>query len=569
MAKFLHFIIIFRIISAVTYAQETSTRELFKIPNGEQRLTTARDFFETRINKTDSSTAIATLKDLKQLADKNEDVTLQIYFTEAMGLYYQEHCRDTDMPAQLHFEAALALAIQNHHQELQAEIYHNMGLLLYRHNKFAQAFEALFKANGIIQYAIGYARYPFTSRYLYDLGLVYYDFGNYPKAKYYLTEALRYTNAPNIRTIETYNTLGLTYQSMEAFDSAAYYFKKTIALAQTLHHAAWTGIASGNLGMIFYRQKHYADALPLLKADYELSIKNGEEESAALTLCVLAEIALMHNDTHAAETALNEVLTIYTHVPDERLLLQYTIAKARLCKQEKQFECATVFLDSARILQSRITQRKDIILLAQIEKNTEVEKYLTELKLMQIEKGKAVLVRNFIIILILLLLLLAAQLIFKQQLKQKKNRELLNNAVYQLNFYIESLQEKNELIEQFKKEIESLHSLPDYRYMLKEKEEISDKLKKYTIVTEEHWNEFRHLFEKVQKGFFDSLKRRFPALTQSEVRLLALMKLNLSKKEMAEMLGVSPDTIKKTRQRIRKKVNLPEEMDLEGLVVSI
>jgi DNA-directed RNA polymerase specialized sigma24 family protein len=208
-------------------------------------------------------------------------------------------------------------------------------------------------------------------------------------------------------------------------------------------------------------------------------------------------------------------------------------------------------------------------LLAQVEKNMEVEKYLTDLKLMASEKSKAVLLRNFIIIVSILLLLIAAQLIIRQQLKQKKNKEALNNAVYQLNLYIESLQEKNELIEQFQKEIESLHAMPDYCYMLKEKEEISDKLKKYTIVTEQHWNEFRHLFEKVQKGFFDTLKRKFPDLTQSEIRLLALIKLNLSKREMAEMLGVSPDSIKKTRQRIRKKIELPEEMDLEGLVVNI
>ncbi|BAV08354.1 hypothetical protein FLA_4390 [Filimonas lacunae] len=509
------------------------------------------------------------MKDLKSKADKIQDEGLQIYFTEALGIYYKERYRDTLLPALLHFEAALALALQYHHQELTAEVYHNTGLLLYRQNKFAQAFENLFKANGIIQYSIGYGRYPNSCRYLYDLGLVYYDFGNYPKAKQHLQEALYYTNTYTVRTIETYNTLGLTYRSMSNNDSAAICFQKAIELAHKLKHSAWVGIASGNLGMIYYKLKKFDEAMPLLLNDYDLSVKNKETISAGNTLCVLAEIYLNQGNTHAADEALQKALQMVNEIGDDKMMLLYTIAKARLCKQLKQFECATVYLDSARILQNRVTNRKDVILLAQIEKNMEVDKYLTELKLMESEKGKAVLIRNFIIVVIMLLLLVAAQLIFRQQLKQKKNKELLNNAVYQLNFYLESLQEKNDLIEKFKKEIESLHAMPDYRYMLKEKEEISDKLKKYTIVTEEHWNEFRHLFEKVQKGFFDSLKRKFPALTQSEVRLLALMKLNLSKKEMAEMLGVSPDTIKKTRQRIRKKVNLPEEMDLEGLVVTI
>jgi tetratricopeptide (TPR) repeat protein len=444
-----------------------------------------------------------------------------------------------------------------------------MGLLLYRLNKFAQAFEMLFKGNGIIVHRIGYERYPFTSRYLYDLGLVYYDFGNYPKAKNYLIQSLRYSSISNIHTIECYNTLGLAYRKMEQLDSAAFYFSKAIAMAQNLRHSAWIGIASGNLGMIYYNQQKYDAAEPLLQADYHLSIQNKETASAAHTLCALADIHLLHHNYKAAGEALNQSLTFDEVQQDDRYLLHYTLTRARLCQALKQFECAAVLLDSAREMQSRITRRRDVILLAQIEKNMEVDKYLSEIKLMESEKSRELLIRNFIIIVTILLLMIAAQLIFKQQLKQKKNRELLNNAVYQLNSYIESLQEKNELIEQFKREIASMHAMPDYHIHLKEKEEISDKLKKYTIVTEEHWHEFRHLFEKVQKGFFETLKKKFPGLTQSEVRLMALMKLNLSRKEMAEMLGVSPDSIKKTRQRIRRKIELPEEMDLEGLVYSL
>ena len=86
------------------------------------------------------------------------------------------------------------------------------------------------------------------------------------------------------------------------------------------------------------------------------------------------------------------------------------------------------------------------------------------------------------------------------------------------------------------------------------------------FLTEDDWNEFRNLFEKVQVGFFDKLKQRFPDLTPSEQRLLALMKLKLSKREMAGMLGIAPDSIKKTRQRIRKKINVPDDAALEEMV---
>lgn len=556
-------------LCTITYAQPRYAYAVLKERTSAERVIATRNLFDKEISHMDSSDALNAISELRTMADKEEDVGLQIFLTEALGLYFKDHDTRYETPAEPYLDSALELAIQHDRKEQQADIYHNMGLLYYHEGKFAQAFEALFKANTLIQFDIGYARYPFTSRYLYDLGRVYYDFGNYRKANLYLQEALRYTTVANTCTIETYNTLGLTYERTEDYDSAAIIFQKTIDLARNLHHAAWEGIASGNLGMVYHALNHYDAAIPLLQADYRLSMENGEWSSAAATLCALADIHLKQSNGTLAAAELQTAYPLMQRQSNDRLRLHYMLVKAELCKQQQQYECAFVYLDTARMLQEQITRRKDGILLTQAEKKVEVEKYLTEMKLLESEKSKAVLFRNSIITVILLLLLIAAQLIFRQQLKQRKNRELLNNAVYQLNSYIESLQEKNELIVQFKNEIAQMHSLPDYRLLQKEKEEIADKLKKYTIVTEDHWNEFRHLFEKVQKGFFDTLKRKFPSLTQSEIRLLALMKLNLSRKEMAEMLGVSPDSIKKTRQRIRKKIDLPEEMDLEGLVVTI
>jgi DNA-binding CsgD family transcriptional regulator len=191
------------------------------------------------------------------------------------------------------------------------------------------------------------------------------------------------------------------------------------------------------------------------------------------------------------------------------------------------------------------------------------------MKLLESEKSKSLLVRNFIIVVILLVLVIAAQLIFRQELKQRKDKELLNNAVTQLNYYIDSVREKNQLIDQFKLEIEHLNAQPEQYSMLQEKEEIAGKLRQYSILTEDDWNEFRNLFEKVQIGFFDKLKQQFPDLTPSEQRLLALMKLKLSKREMAGMLGIAPDSIKKTRQRIRKKINVQDDTALEELVAAL
>jgi len=201
------------------------------------------------------------------------------------------------------------------------------------------------------------------------------------------------------------------------------------------------------------------------------------------------------------------------------------------------------------------------------EQKVQLEKHLAEIKLLESKTTQKILIRNFVIVSVILLLLIAVQFGYRLQKKRKQDLDNLNSARQQLTHYLESLKEKNELIEQFQEEIEHLNTLPNYVLEKeKEKEELTDKLKRYTILTEDHWNEFRHLFDKVHKNFFVKLKMAYPNLTQAEIRLLALLKLDLSRTEIAGLLGISAETVRKTRQRVENKINLKEDQYLEDIV---
>ena len=83
------------------------------------------------------------------------------------------------------------------------------------------------------------------------------------------------------------------------------------------------------------------------------------------------------------------------------------------------------------------------------------------------------------------------------------------------------------------------------------------------------WNEFKKLFNKVHTGFFLKLRRNFPHLTDTDMRLLSLIKLNLNNKEMANMLGITVEGIKKAKQRLRKKMQLPADTSFEEMLAKI
>jgi DNA-binding CsgD family transcriptional regulator len=101
--------------------------------------------------------------------------------------------------------------------------------------------------------------------------------------------------------------------------------------------------------------------------------------------------------------------------------------------------------------------------------------------------------------------------------------------------------------------------------MLKKNERI-DSLKKTKIVTKQDWLKFQELFENVYPGIFHLLKEKLPALTQAEIRLICLTKLKLNNKQMAKTLGVSEETVIKTRYRLTKKLKINKIKSIEEVI---
>lgn len=67
-----------------------------------------------------------------------------------------------------------------------------------------------------------------------------------------------------------------------------------------------------------------------------------------------------------------------------------------------------------------------------------------------------------------------------------------------------------------------------------------------------------HLLVELQgdnSGFQDKLKEQYPNLTAYDLRLCTYLKANLSTKEIATLLNITPDSVKKAKHRLRKKIN--------------
>jgi len=80
--------------------------------------------------------------------------------------------------------------------------------------------------------------------------------------------------------------------------------------------------------------------------------------------------------------------------------------------------------------------------------------------------------------------------------------------------------------------------------------------------TERSWEQFERQFKLVHFDFIERLSRSYPSLSPGELKVCALMRINLSSKEMSNLLCQSERSIETYRYRIRKKINLKPDKNL-------
>lgn len=87
------------------------------------------------------------------------------------------------------------------------------------------------------------------------------------------------------------------------------------------------------------------------------------------------------------------------------------------------------------------------------------------------------------------------------------------------------------------------------------------------ITDEDEWNRFQENFDLIHENFFRKLKKSYPSLTPTDLKLCSLLRLNYTTKEIAEMLNLSIRGVETARYRLRKKLDLSENDNLVEFMI--
>ncbi|KXX66541.1 tetratricopeptide repeat protein [Flammeovirga sp. SJP92] len=143
----------------------------------------------------------------------------------------------------------------------------------------------------------------------------------------------------------------------------------------------------------------------------------------------------------------------------------------------------------------------------------------------------------------------------KQKLHEEKNQEILYVKNSELTNTTLQIIAKDELLTSIKGKLKDV-------YKETKSKEVQKVMNAIKLNQDHSWLEFENRFTSVNPSFFSQLKEKHPSLTNYDLKICALIKLNFSGKEMARLLGISPESANTSRYRLRKRLGLVKGEDL-------
>lgn len=370
----------------------------------------------------------------------------------------------------------------------------------------------------------------------------------------------------SIRMMFSSNTTALAYHRLKLYDSAFYWYQTSLKFADGLNNKIWNGLIGGNMGQIYYELGQYDTALALFQKDYQFSKEGELYDNAANSLQWAARTQLRLKNKTVALQNVREALSLLGHTPEMFYLRNTYYTATNVFKELGAYDSAFYYNNKYVALNDSLERVIALSGLAVSKARANDEKSRYRIQSLQKEKEKQVLLRNLLIVTIIMLGVIGFLVITRQRLKTRLHLERMEqeiaSAKEQMKMFTGNIIEKTALVEKLEEQLKNKEASAEQKILMNE-------LSRQTILTEDDWNQFKTLFEKIYPGFFINLKQKTPDITLAEQRMAALTRLQLTTKQMASMLGISIDSVHKTRQRLRQRFNLTTENNLEEFIAAI
>jgi len=411
-----------------------------------------------------------------------------------------------------------------------------------------------------------------------NLANTYRKKGQLEKAQEFYLKTIDGSYLPAKRA--AFANLGLLYLDNKNYDSATYYFEeglKEYALSDTSLPINKYNIASIylNIAMVQYEKKEYEKGIKTLNNSLKLFKEIDNRSSIASVYASMGSgYQYLNDDKMALEyylKAKNMIDSFHSLIVKEQIfksLTDYYTEKSDYKNAYKNIIEYEKMHDSLIVQSYKTTLAEMEVKYAVQEKTNKIESLNKEKRIIFSSATALVLSLMFISSIIILIL-------NQRRLKQKNARiqseakshlaQLeIKNAQYKLDRITLNLHEKSAFIKDLQDEIEKLGNKDDQKNM----EERVQLLRETRILTDDDWKEYYGIFNEIYPSFSKQIEH-YEDLSVGDKRQLIFLKLGLKQKEIAYLMGISYEGVKRARQRLSKKIGLNSTSELASFIGSL
>jgi tetratricopeptide (TPR) repeat protein len=480
--------------------------------------------------------------------NKNEDKLTDIY-TKLGELYYGDNFNLEK--AHTYYDKALGIAIKVGNKNKIATIYNRIGGVFFYQSNFDESLDYYLKA--------------------YDLWK---------------------TLDNQLGIARSLNNIGEIYRINNNLELALNYYLQSLEINEKIESAWQTAVNFENIGMIKSAEGNTAQAFEYyqksLKLYSENSFLDDELQLQILMGREYLKIGLLDN----AFKFFSEAYKTSSRNNDLAKLAESSLGLSNVYEKTSDFKNALKYYKIHSQTNDSIVAKQKIDQLAIMQTNflNDLNTKELELKENQIslyEKQQRIDTINYrFMVFVVLVIIVAAVLIVVRQRMQAKEEKIIRHKNLEIqrsqqelmkaeiksknndlvNFALHLIQ-KNNLLKQLKTDLKNLSKHTD--------NETSQKLRelnmhlKQSLQMEKELEEFQQKVDRNYSDFFVKLKNTYPSLTKNEERLCAMLRLNLSSKEIAALNNTSLKAVEMSRYRLRKKCNIENNEELPNFLNKI
>lgn len=394
-----------------------------------------------------------------------------------------------------------------------------------------------------------------------NIGFTYNKQGAKDSAKFYYELAIEQCKLSNNNGILNlaYMNMGNIYKAQEKYDLSLEYFNKSLQLGEKHNDKVIISETYNNIGILSALQGKYDEALLNFNIAKKVALEVGSKDNLQ---SIYRNMSEAYEDLHNFDSALT-YYKLYSVVKDSMFnenktqKIEEMEARFEHDKKEKAIALQQTEIELlSKDLEVQTVKRNGLLIglicsilggiyvivslrwkMKQNKLIREQERKLEEEKLMiaQLERDN-----------------------YEKELAYKKN-ELTTHALHMI--------QKNELLDTLKENIGKLE-MEDHQSNSMGYRSLK-RIINGSVQIDKDWENFNRHFEQVHHGFYSKLKEEHETLTSNDLRLSAMLRMNLSSKEVAAIMNVTPESVKKARYRLRKKLQLEEEADLHSFMMKV